>query len=182
MLLTDDLFILELEQFPLLLEVSHNLSKTLLQQIDLRLKHLDLLVLLELLLRMFFSRLSLSCQINCNNLVIDFNCSVLLLQIVEFLLLDVCFILESLVLRLDVTLNFRDVLLSFEKGIFAEIFKELSILSVDALLLSLFVFLTLPDDCTMLTQEHLVPVLFIFNFLLLDHLSVFEFLKHLLVF
>lgn len=130
---------------------------------------------------MFLRCLSFRVQVLCNSLVINLDISVLLVKVFKFFILDVSFILEALVLGLDVTLNFRDVLLSLEEGILAEVFQELSILSIDALFLSFLVLLTLSNDSTMLTQKHLVPVFFIFDLFFLDHLGIFEFLKHLLV-
>lgn len=180
MLFADDLLILELEKLSFLLEVSHDLPETLLQEFDLRLEHFDLLVLLELPLCMLFNGLTLSLEILSSCLVINLNLSVLLLQVVKLFILNLGFVLETLVLGLDVTLNFRDVLLCLEESFLAEFLQELSVLSVDSLLLPLFVLSSLLDYLTMLTQEHLVSILFVFDLFLLDHTSVFEFKKHLL--
>ena len=79
MLLTDDLFVLELEEFPLFLEIGHDLTKTLLQELDLRLEHLDLLVLLELLLRVFFDSLTLGRKLSGLLFVVELYLCVLIL-------------------------------------------------------------------------------------------------------
>lgn len=60
---------------------------------------------------------------------------VLLLDLFDFgfevgslVLLQVLFILESLVLGLDIALDLRNVLLSFSLSIFLEVFEELSVM------------------------------------------------------
>ena len=94
--------------------------------------------------------------------------------------MDLGFILKALVLGLYIALDFRDVLLCLEESIFPEVFQELSILSIDPLLLPFQVLLALLDDLAMGRQEHLVPILFIFNLLLLEHPRVLEVQQHLL--
>ena len=79
MLLTDDLLVLELEKFPLFLEIGHNLTKALLQELDLRLEHLDLLVLLKLLLRVFFDGLALGRKLSVLLFVVELYLGVLIL-------------------------------------------------------------------------------------------------------
>ena len=59
MLLADDLLVLELEEFPFLLEIGNDLSETLLKKFDLRLEQLDLLIFLKLLLCVLFHSLPL---------------------------------------------------------------------------------------------------------------------------
>ena len=84
--------------------------------------------------------------------IVKFDLSVLIVKICKLFILNLGLIFETLVLSLNVALNFRDVLLSLEEGSLAEVFQELSILLVDALLLPFQVLSTLLHDLAMLTQ------------------------------
>ena len=63
MLLSDDLLVLKLQELSLLFKVSYDLCQTLLKKLDLRLKKLDLLVLLKLLLSMLLYGLTFLSQV-----------------------------------------------------------------------------------------------------------------------
>ena len=90
-----------------------------------------------MLLSVLFNSLTLSLQLLMSSLVIKLNLGVSILKVSKLFVLDLSFILEALVLSLNVTLDFRDVLFGLEKSILTELFEELSILSVNSLLLSL---------------------------------------------
>ena len=90
-----------------------------------------------MLLSVLFNSLTLGLQFLMSSLVIKLNLRVSILKVSKLFVLDLSFILEALVLSLNVTLDFRDVLFGLEKSILTELFEELSILSVNSLLLSL---------------------------------------------
>lgn len=121
MLLANDLLILKLEQFSFFLEVSHNLSKTHLEQVDFGLHQLYFLVLLKLLLSVLLHRHALLLQLIHSLLVIELELRVFVVQIGQFFVLDVCLLIEPQVLLHDVLLDLRDVLLGLRNGVFAEV-------------------------------------------------------------
>jgi len=86
-LFANDLFVLELEQLTLFLEVSDDLTQALLQQVNLGLQQLDLFVLLELLLGILLHGLALLLQFTEDGFVVEAELRVPIVQIGKFLVL-----------------------------------------------------------------------------------------------
>jgi hypothetical protein len=110
-LLLDDLLVLELDQFALLLEVTNDLVKAAFKQVDLRLQLLDFLVLAILLLGSLhiLAHLALQLGLEVNGVILQVARQAL--EVLKLLLLDQGLVLQPLILGLDVALNFRDVFL-----------------------------------------------------------------------
>ena len=87
MLLANDLLILELEQLSLLLEICHDLAKTLLQQVNLGFQQLDLLIFFKLLLSVLFHGLSLVTKLAKSCIVVKLKLSVAVVKIGELFVL-----------------------------------------------------------------------------------------------
>lgn len=64
-------------------------------------------------------------------------------EVLELVVLDFSFVLQSLVLGLDVALDFRNVLFGFCLGVLFKIFKELGVLLLNSLSLTFKVILAL---------------------------------------
>ena len=86
-LLSHDLFVLELEQLALLLKVGDDLAKTLLEQVDLRLEQLDLLRLLKLTLSVLLHRKTLMVQFVLRLIIVQLKLSVPIVQIGQLFVL-----------------------------------------------------------------------------------------------
>jgi hypothetical protein len=108
--------------------------------------------------------------------LLDFRLKVLLL-----VLLQLGFVLEPLVLRLNVAFDLRNVLLRLGLGVLLEVFEQLRILVVDPGLLPLQVLGPLLLHVQQLAQQGFVLLLDILELLLLDQPIVFELQKPLLL-
>ena len=181
MLLSNNLLILELEKLPLFFKIGYDLCETFLKQIDLGLEQLDLLVLLKLLLGMLFNGLTLRLQLNQGLVVLNLKLCVLVVEVGQLLILDVGLFFQSNVLNLNIFLNLTNALLCVRLSRLPVLIKQVSILLIDPLLLSLDVFLALLVDLAKNIKKHSVTVLLIFNLLLLDHLCVVKFIEFILL-
>lgn len=131
---------------------------------------------------MLLHRHALCLKIGVSLVVIEFKLCVSVVHVGQFFILKFGFLTETEVLDHDVALDFRDVLFSLLDGISTEVIQQLSVVSIDLLLLPLAVLSTLLLNLVIKGKQHFVTVFFIFNFLLLDKLGVFEFQQLLLSF
>ena len=109
MLFFDDLLVLELKQLSFAFEVGNDLAKTLLQEINLCLEKLDLLVLFELLSRVFFDSLALRVKLHLVLFILLLYLRVFVLKVGKLFILDCCFVFKALVLFLNIKLDSGDV-------------------------------------------------------------------------
>lgn len=179
-LLLDDLLILELEQFAFLFEVGDNLGERLFEQLDLGLEHLDFLLLFELAARVLLRGQTLVLQFQGVDLVFLFDLLDLLLKVSFLVFLQLCLILEPLVLCLDVAFDLRNVLFSLRLRLLLVIFQELCVELRNLRLLSLEVFFALALDVLQLAEEHLVSLFFVFKLPLFDQPLVLVLEQHFL--
>lgn len=186
MLLADNLLILELQQLAFFFKVSDLLAKTPLQEINLSFKHLYLFVLFKLLLREFFNSHAPVLEFPLAILVFGLNLLNLVLKISVLLFLHLRFILQTLILNLNVALDFRYVFLCLRLSLLLVLFKLLKVMRIDPLLLTLNVLCTLSFNLSQLVKEHFKSVLFIFDLCLLllevvvVEVDVLLLLRHLL--
>ena len=131
---------------------------------------------------MLLHRHALCLKIGVSLVVIEFKLCVSVVHVGQFFILKFGFLTETEVLDHDVALDFRDVLFSLLDGISTEVIQQLSVVSIDLLLLPLAVLSTLLLNLVIKRKQHFVTVFFILNFLLLDKLGVFEFQQLLLSF
>ena len=95
------------------------MAETILQQINLSLQHLDLLILFILLY--CYLLIGLHFGLEVITLITVLECLRLLFQILQLHFLEIHFVFQSLVLGLDVSLNFGDVLFSIAFCFFSEL-------------------------------------------------------------
>ena len=105
----------------------------------------------------------------------------LLLKVSLLVLLQLCLILESLVLCLDVAFNLRNVLFSFRLSLLLVILQELCVELRNLRFLSLEVFFALALDVLQLTEEHLVSLFFVFKLPFFDQPLVLVLKQHFLL-
>lgn len=129
---------------------------------------------------MLFGCEALVLKLELVNLVFLLNLLDFVLEVGFLLVLQGALILKTLVLRLDVALNFADVLLGFGLGALLEVLQELSVLLVDFLLLAFEILLSLLLHVQQLTKQRFVAVLLVLELCLLDEARVLEFQKHFL--
>ena len=123
---------------------------------------------------------ALMLQLALGLVIVQFKLRVPIIQIGQLFVLKLGLLAKAEVLDHDIPLDFRDVFLCFLDSILSEVIKQLSVMSIDLLLLTLTILRTLLLHLVVETQEHLVTVFFVFNFLLLHHLCVFKLSKLLL--
>jgi hypothetical protein len=173
-LLFDDLLILEFDQLTLLFEVLNNLSKRGLEQVNFSFEHLDLLVLFELLHCDLLVGLHFLTKLVLQLLVLVREGIRFFLEVFQFVLLDQSFLLETIVLSLDVALNLRDVLLGIRLGLGFEILELFGKVIFNTFLLGLHFRLTITFQGIQFHLEHLVSVFFIFKRLDTHLFRIFE--------
>ena len=117
---------------------------------------------------------ALMLQLALGLVIVQFKLRVPIIQIGQLFVLKLGLLAKAEVLDHDIPLDFRDVFLCFLDSILSEVIKQLSVMSIDLLLLTLTILRTLLLHLVVETQEHLVTVFFVFNFLLLHHLCVFK--------
>ena len=117
---------------------------------------------------------ALMLQLALGLVIVQFKLRVPIIQIGQLFVLKLGLLAKAEVLDHDIPLYFRDVFLCFLDSILSEVIKQLSVMSIDLLLLTLTILRTLLLHLVVETQEHLVTVFFVFNFLLLHHLCVFK--------
>ena len=117
---------------------------------------------------------ALMLQLALGLVIVQFKLRVPIIQIGQLFVLKLGLLAKAEVLDHDIPLDFRDVFLCFLDSILSEVIKQLSVMSIDLLLLTLTILCTLLLHLVVETQEHLVTVFFVFNFLLLHHLCVFK--------
>lgn len=123
---------------------------------------------------MLLHRQALMLQLALGLVIVQFKLRVPIIQIGQLFVLELGLLAKAEVLDHDIPLDFRNVFLCFLDSILSEVIKQLSVMSIDLLLLTLTILRTLLLHLVVETQEHLVTVFFVFNFLLLDHLCVFK--------
>ena len=124
-LIPNNLFVLELEQFTFLFEIADDLCERFLKQLNFGFQKFDLLL---------FLKLPLAVIIHCEALLVQFVVELVVLashdvmpraQVVKFVFLQLGFVLEALVLSLDIALDLRNVFLGLLLGILLRLLIEL---------------------------------------------------------
>jgi len=88
--------------------------------------------------------------------------------------LELGFLGETEVLNHDVAFDLGNVFFGLLHRILAEVIQELRVVRVDLLLLPFAVFKALALDLVVQRKQHFVTVFLVLDFLLADHLCVFE--------
>jgi hypothetical protein len=111
-LLANDLLVLELKQFAFFFKVSYDLTQRLFEQLNFGFKKLDFLCFFKLPLGVLFYGKPFVLKLFVEQIIFSFNFLGFLLQVFKFFILESFFIFQTLVLSLNVALNFRNIFLS----------------------------------------------------------------------